>query len=192
MSSRSVPEGTGRKPDGRNAEGRSTTLSVLLHALGLLPLLVFIALIGPQTLAALPPVLVTSVCLVYGRIVAFVSGKRGAGEAGWMAECLPFAAFACLQGTSLDIGYCLVLLTAIALMACGLVSLEDLLFPRYRGFALALGFCTVLMGLALSLGGMMTSESPDRTRQLVIPVIAGMAGLLLALSARYMASRRRR
>ena len=192
MNIHAVPEVPGRETDGRNEGHRTMAMSALLHALGLLPLLAVIALIGPQTLAALSPVLVTSVCLVYGRLVAFVSGKRGVGEAKWMVECLPFAAFACLQDASLDIGSCLVVLTAITALATGLVSLEDLLFPRYKGFALALGFCAVLMGLALSLGGTMTAGSAGRGQQLAVPAIAGAAGLLLAFMTRYMASRRRR
>lgn len=164
----------------------------MLHALALLPLLAVIALIGPQAIAALHPVLVTGACLIYGRLVAFVSGKRGAGEAEWMAECLPFAAFACLQGSSLDIESCLVLLTAMTAMTTGLVSLEDLLFPRYRGFALAFGFCSVLAGLALSLMEMMISSPADPGKQLVVQAIAGTAGILLALVTRYAASRKRR
>lgn len=171
---------------------RSVAFQALLHALALLPLLAAIALIGPQALAALPPVLMIGACLAYGRLVAFVVGKRGADEAAWMAECLPFAAFSCLQGASLDTGPCLLLLASMTSMAAGLVSLEDLFFPRYRGFALALGFCSVLVGLALSLFGLTTSGPADSGRLFAVPAMAGMAGLLLAFITRYAASRRRR
>jgi len=177
---------------GSRAASRPMALSALLHMAALVPLLAAIALIGPQALAALPPVLLACACLAYGRLAAFFSGKRGAGEASWMAECLPFAAYACLQGTSLDVGSCLVLLASTAAMAAGLVSLEGLLFPRYRGFALALGYCAVLAGLALSLAWTITADSSDPGRQLAIPAIAGTSGLLLAFITRYAATRRRR
>jgi len=166
--------------------------SAVLHMAALLPLLAAIALIGPQALAALPPVLLASACLSYGRLAAFFSGERGAREAAWMAECLPFAAYACLQGTSLDVGSCLILLASMTALAAGLVSLEDLVFPRYRGFALALGFCAVLAGVALSLAWMITADSSDPSRQPAIPSIAGTLGLLLAFITRYAATRRRR
>lgn len=191
MNIRSAPMETGMGSGGKDSS-RPWALSALLHTAALIPLLAAIALIGPQALVALPPVLVTSACLAYGRLVAFVSGKRGAGEAAWIAECLPFAAYACLQGSSLGIGSCLVPLASMAAMAAGLVSLEDLLFPRYRGFALALGFCAVLAGLALSLTWMITVDPADTGRQLAIPAIAGTSGLLIAFITRYAAIRRRR
>lgn len=186
-----MPPDRAKAARGKDAS-RPLALSALLHMTALIPLLAAITLIGPQALAALPPVLVTGVCLAYGRLAAFFSGRRGAAEAAWMAECLPFAAYACLQGSSLDIGSCLFLLASMTAMAAGLVSLEDLLFPRYRGFALALGFCAVLVGLALSLAVAFTADPADPGRRLAIPSIAGTSGLLLALTTRYAATRRRR
>ena len=191
MSIRLLPLEPEKNAGGKDAS-RTLPLSAVLHMTALIPLLAAIALVAPQALAALPPVLVTSACLAYGRLLAFVSAERGAEEAAWMAECLPFAAFTCLQGSSLDVESCLVLLFSMAAMTAGLVSFENLIFPRYRGFALALGFCIVLSGLALFLTAMMTLDSANPGRQLALPAIAGTAGLLLAFITRYAASRRRR
>jgi len=189
MSGHPMPQG---KAKGSGGASRPLALLAVLHLAALIPLLAAIALIGPRALAALPPVLLTGACLAYGRLAAFFSGQRGASEAAWMAECLPFAAYACLQGGSLDLASCLVLLASMAAMAAGLVSLEDLLLPRYRGFALALAFCAVLVGLALSLASMVAADPADPGRRLAIPAIAGTSGLLLAFVTRYAASRRGR
>lgn len=191
MSRQPAPREPTRGSGSRNV-GRSWAFSAVLHLAALVPLLAAIALVGPQALAALPPALLTGACLAYGRLAAFFSGQRGAAEAAWMAECLPFAAYACLQGSSLDVQSCLVLLASMTAMAAGLVSLEDLLVPRYRGFALAFGFCALLLGLALSLASMSAADSIDPGRRLAIPAIAGTSGLLLAFITRYAASRRRR
>lgn len=192
MNNLPVPAGPREKAKERKEAPRPMILSALLHAAALLPLLAAIALIDPQALTALPPVLVTSTCLVYGRLAAFVSGKRGAGEATWMAECLPFAAFACLQGALLDTESCLILLAAMGAMTAGLVSLEDLLFPRYKGFALAFCFCGVLTGLGLILMGLMPSKLADAGRSLAVPAMVGAGGLLLAFVTRYASTRRRK
>jgi hypothetical protein len=174
------------------APGRhGPVIRALLHVAGLLPLLMASALIVPGSLSALPPALVMAIMITYGRLLAFVSGKRGREEAIAMLECLPFAVFACARGTPLDVLPGLTLAASLAAVAAGLASLEDLLVPTYRGFALALGFSAILVGIALVLGNL-EGAVPDPAGPGTVRAIFAATGLLVALGTRYAASRRKR
>lgn len=158
----------------------------VLRAAFLIPLLAAVAASGEGSLSGLPPALVAAAFIAYGRLASLAMGKRGEEEAILMLECLPFAAFACFQGSSLGLFECLALTAAMAALAAGLASLEDLVAPAYRGFALALGFCAFLAAPALALAALGGAASSASLTAL------GAAGLLLALLTRYAASRRGR
>lgn len=169
--------------------GQSLVSRIVFHVACLLPLLAAAAAIALDALSAPGPALVIAAFIAYGRLAAFASGSRGAEEAIFMLECLPFAAFASAQGCSLPPVAALILTASMAAAASGLASLEDLLLPSYRGFALALAFCALIVGMALALTGLEGKFAaggwgPEAG-------LAG-AGLLLTLATRYVASRRKR
>lgn len=103
---------------------------------------------APSALEAIGPAYIMAAFLAFGRLAAFASGERGASEALLMAESLPFAAFCAAWGASLGMGETLAWTLAAGAGAAALASLEDLAFPRNRGFALVALFWTLLGALA--------------------------------------------